>query len=79
MGSPREGPESQDTFQYEPNAEEEGEGWGSDGPIEICTSNLARSKKKKKRKKRSAVYITVGCYLSCCVTVLLVQPREAEQ
>ncbi|KAK3529665.1 hypothetical protein QTP70_033705 [Hemibagrus guttatus] len=65
MGSPVEGPESQDTFQYEPNAEEEGEGWGSDGPIEICSSNLERSKKKKKKKKRSAVYITVGCCLSC--------------
>lgn len=60
MGSPAEGPEPQDSFQYKPNAEEEGEGWGSDGHVEICASNLAGSKKKKKRKKRSAVYINVG-------------------
>lgn len=57
-------PEPQETFQYEPNAEEEGEGWGSDGHVEICTSNLAGTKKRKKRK-RSAGYITVGCCLGC--------------
>lgn len=70
MDSPVEGPEPQDSFQYKPNAEEEGEGWGSDGHVEICTSNLTGNKKKKKRKKRLAVYITVGYCLSCCVTVL---------
>lgn len=68
MDSPVEGPEPQDSFQYKPNAEEEGE--GSDGHVEICTSNLTGNKKKKKRKKRLAVYITVGYCLSCCVTVL---------
>lgn len=57
MGSLVEGSETQDSFQYEPNAEKEGEGWGSDGHTEICTSNLTGSKKKKKRKKRSAFII----------------------
>lgn len=69
MDSPVVGPEPQETVQYEPNAEEEGEGWGSDGHIEICTSNLVGSKKKKKRKRRSVVYINEDYCLSCCVTV----------
>lgn len=74
MGSSAECPEPQDVFQYEPDAEGEGEGWGSDGHAEICTSNLAGGKKKKKRKKRSAVYVTI-----VYVAVLLIKPRAAEQ
>lgn len=66
MGSPVADAEIQDSFQYQPTAEEEGEGWGSDSHVESFTSNLTGSKKKKKRKKRSAVNIDVGY----CLTVM---------
>ncbi|XP_053367425.1 tubulin polyglutamylase ttll6 isoform X1 [Clarias gariepinus] len=58
MGSPVADAEIQDSFQYQPTAEEEGEGWGSESHVESFTSNLTGSKKKKKRKKRLWINLT---------------------
>lgn len=57
MGLPAENPEPQDTFQWEPKAGEEGEGWGSDCQVETCspTPLSAGNKKRKKRKRRQAL------------------------
>ncbi|KAI4873474.1 hypothetical protein NFI96_009732 [Prochilodus magdalenae] len=53
MGLPAESTEPQASFQCEPKAGEEGEGWGSDAPPEACTPTplFTGDKKKKKRKK----------------------------
>ncbi|KAL7869175.1 hypothetical protein AOLI_G00131630 [Acnodon oligacanthus] len=60
MGLPAESPEPQDSFQCEPKAGEEGEGWGSDDHAEPCTPTplSTGNKKKKKRKKRLWISLT---------------------
>ncbi|XP_072524250.1 tubulin polyglutamylase ttll6 isoform X2 [Salminus brasiliensis] len=60
MGLPAESSEHQDSFQCEPKAGEEGEGWGSDGQAEAGTLTplSAGNKKKKKKKKRLWINLT---------------------
>ncbi|XP_049321096.1 tubulin polyglutamylase ttll6 isoform X1 [Astyanax mexicanus] len=59
MGLPAESSDPQDSYQCEPKAGEEGEGWGSDGHAEAGTPTPLSTGNKKKKKKKKRLWINL--------------------